>query len=577
MAPENPATESSEGQEADLVLMGGKIVTVDPACPDTQAVAIRGDRFVAVGSNQQIQPFIGHSTLVMELDGKVAVPGFIESHGHLVLLGEALEILDLSMARNWSTIVEMVRQAVKGAAPGEWIRGWGWHQDKWDEEQVALGDRFPTHIGLSEAAPDNPILLTHASGHLCITNAYGMRLAGIADTVPDPPGGRIVRDREGKPTGVLIEVAAPLIEDAAHESEAERNCWQLQEDRRRTISRAARECLSKGVTGFHDAGADFETIDLLGKMAEANELDLRLYEMIDESNERLRREIQAYRILGRGGNKLTVRAIKRFMDGALGARSAWLLEPYSDLASSTGFSTLLKAYPDWRDSSESEQPTPKAYIQETARIAIEHGFQLCTHAIGDRAVRETLNVYEQIFAEYPNRKDLRWRIEHASVVAPPDIRRFGELDVIAAVQAISCLSDGLWMIDRLGETRARERAFAFRQLLDTGAVLINGSDAPVEDVDPLPGFYASVSCTLEDGTVFWPEQRMSREEALRSCTLDAARAAFQEQNLGSITPGKLADIVVLSEDIMTIPAEEILRTRVLLTIVGGKLVYQRQM
>lgn len=561
---------------ADLVLMGGKVVTVDPACPEAQAVAIRGDRFFAVGSNEEIQSLIGPGTLVLELDGKLAIPGFVESHGHLVLLGEALAQLDLRTARNWSTIVEMVRQAAKGVKAGEWIHGWGWHQDKWEEEQVAEVDGFPTHIGLSEAAPDNPVVLMHASGHLCISNAYGMRLAGMTETVPDPPGGRIVRDPAGKPTGVFIETAVNPIEDAARRSEEERNCWQVEDDLRQAIRRAEQECLSKGVTSFHNAGSGFETIELLKRMAEANQLDVRLYEMIDESNERLRRELQAYRILGLGANRLTVRAIKRFMDGALGARSAWLLEPYSDLPSSTGFSTLLRSYPDFRASSEPSQATPKAYIEETARLAIEHGFQLCTHAIGDRAVRETLNVYEEIFAEYPNQKDLRWRIEHASVVAPSDTGRFGKLGVIAAVQAISCLSDGRWMIDRLGESRARERAFAFRRLADSGAVLINGTDAPVEDVDPLPGFYASVTCALEDGTVFWPEQQMSREQALRSCTLDCARAAFQDEIAGSITPGKLADVVILSEDIMTVPAEEIRRARVLRTIVGGKLVYERE-
>lgn len=570
------AIEGSKRQPADLVLMNGKLVTVDTACPEAQAVAIQGDRIIAVGDNEQVRPFIGRGTMVLELDGKLAVPGFIEGHAHLVYLGQALEKLNLRPARNWSSIVEMVRQAAKSAKPGEWIQGEGWHQEKWDEEPKAQVDGFPAHVGLSEAAPENPVLLRHASGHLLIANACGMQLAGITETMPDPPGGRIVRDPEGKPSGIFIETAVSLVEDAAERAKQDRTPWQLEDDQRRVIHLAVQECLSKGVTGFHDAGADFETIDLLKRLAQSNELDLRLWVMVSESNERLREALGAYRILGLGANKLTVRAIKRLMDGALGAYSAWLLEPYSDLPSSAGFSTLVWKYSDFGDGSEKGHSTPKAYIQETAQIALQHGFQLCTHAIGDRAVRETLNVYEQAFAEHPHERDLRWRIEHASVLAPSDIGRFGELGIIASMQAIGCTSDGRWMIDRLGEARARERAFLFRPLREAGAMLINGTDAPVDDVDPLPGFYASVTCELADGTPFWSDQRMTREQALRSYTLDCAYAAFQEHILGSITPGKLADIVVLSEDIMTVPNEEIRSAQVLSTIVGGKIVYQRQ-
>jgi predicted amidohydrolase YtcJ len=559
---------------ADLVLMGGKIVTVDPARLEAQAVAIQGDRFIAVGSEAQIRPLIGRGTLVLELDGKLAVPGFVEGHGHLLLLGETLAQLDLRAAGNWPAIVEMVREAARRAQPGAWIHGFGWHQDKWDREGFSQVGGFPTHLELSEAAPDNPVILTHASGHLCITNARGLHLAGITEATPDPAGGKIVRDAGGQPSGVMVEAAAGLVAEAADRSKGARNGRALEAARRRAIDRAAQECLSKGVTSFHDAGADFETIDLLKKMAQGNELKLRLWEMVDESNERLRQAIGDYRLLGLGGNKLTVRAIKRFIDGALGARSAWLLAPYADQPASSGFSTLLSTYSDFEESAKDGQPTPGAYIQETARIALEHGFQLCTHAIGDRAVREALDLYEQAFADQPEDRDLRWRIEHASLIAPPDIGRFGALGIIASVQAIGCLADGHWMIDRLGQARARERAFAFRRLAESGAKLINGTDAPVDDVDPLPSFYASVTCELADGTIFWPEQRMSREQALRAYTLDSARAAFQEQSVGSITPGKLADVVILSEDIMTVPTKQILDARVVYTIVAGKVVYQ---
>jgi predicted amidohydrolase YtcJ len=275
-----------------------------------------------------------------------------------------------------------------------------------------------------------------------------------------------------------------------------------------------------------------------------------------------------------GEKRLTVRAIKRLIDGALGARSAWLLEPYADFETSAGFSTLVHTYADYDASARDGSLEPAEYIAETAKIAIENGFQLCTHAIGDRAVRETLDIYQRTFQGIAHARGLRWRVEHASVIAPRDIPRFGQMGVIASMQAISCTSDGAWMIERLGETRARERAFAFQQLIKSGATVINGTDVPVEDVDPLPCFYAAVTCELPDGTVFWPDERMTREQALRAYTLSCAYAAHEETIKGLIAPGKLADLVVLSQDIMTVPAEEILNTEVLTTILGGEVVYQ---
>ncbi len=563
-------------QPADLVLLNGKTVTVDDAYPQVEAVAIHGDTIVGVGTNERIQPLIGRKTLVLELDGKLVIPGFIEGHGHLISLGQSLERLNLRKARNWHEIVELVQQATANSEPGKWILGEGWHQEKWDELQTELVSGFPTHLRLSEASPENPTLLTHASGHLCITNAYGMRLAGISEFTSDPTGGKIVRDPAGVATGVFIETAMQLISEAADKSKRERTCWQTEGDLRRFIRLAAKHCLSKGVTGFHDAGLSFDTIDLLRRLAKARELDIRLWAMVNESNERLREEILNYRIDKARDNHLTVRAIKRLIDGALGAYSAWLLEPYSDLQTSTGFSTLLNAYSDYDSSSQDGSLEPRRYIAETAQIAIENGFQLCTHAIGDRAARETLDIYEQAFREHANAKDLRWRVEHASVLAPRDIPRFGQMGVIASVQAIGCISDGLWMIDRLGETRARERAFVFQQLIKSGATLVNGTDAPVEDVNPLPCFYASVTCKLPNGTVFWPDEQMTREQALRSYTLNCAYAAHEESIKGSITPGKVADLVILSKDIMTVPEKEILSAKVLYTIVGGDILYQDQ-
>jgi hypothetical protein len=316
--------------------------------------------------------------------------------------------------------------------------------------------------------------------------------------------------------------------------------------------------LKKGVTTFEDAGSSFSTIDLFKKMVEEGKMGIRLWVMVREGSDLLKDKLGSYKIINFGDKHLTVRAIKRVMDGALGSRGAWLLEPYSDLPTSTGLNT-----------------TSVQDITETAKIAMDHGFQLCVHAIGDRANRETLDIYESIFRANPGKQDLRWRIEHAQHLQPNDIPRFGELGVIAAMQGIHCTSDAPYVIARLGAKRAEEGAYAWQKLMKSGAVIANGTDAPVEDVDPIASFYASVSRKLKDGSRFYPDQRMSREEALKSYTLNAAYAAFEENIKGSLTPGKLADITVLSKDIMTIPEDEIPSAEVLYTIVGGKVMYEK--
>jgi len=328
--------------------------------------------------------------------------------------------------------------------------------------------------------------------------------------------------------------------------------------RRKVVEMAARECLAKGLTCVHDASSSFRDIDLFKEFAEQGKLGVRLCVMINESNERLKEKLSEYRIIGFGDHHLTVRAIKRFMDGALGSHGAWLFEPYADLPSSTGLNT-----------------TPVETIRETARIAVENDFQLCIHAIGDRANKEVLDVYEEAFKAHPEKKDLRWRIEHAQHLSPGDIPRFGQLGVIPSMQAIHCTSDGPWVYKRLGEKRAEEGAYVWRKLMAGGALICNGTDAPVENVNPIPCFYASVTRKMGNGELFFPDQIMTREEALRAYTLNGAFASFQEDILGSLSPGKLADITVLSKDIMTVPDDEILKAEVVYTIVGGKVLYSR--
>jgi len=542
-------------QPADLVLKNGRIVTVDEKKPEARALAVRGDTIVAVGSDAEIDAYIADSTKVVDLDGKLTIPGFIDGHGHFLSLGLSRMRLNLAVAKNWEEIVEQVRVAATKAGPGEWILGRGWHQDKWDKKPEPNIEGLPIHNALSQAAPDNPVLLEHASGHSVIANSKAMQAAGISKKTPDPAGGKIVRDDQGRPIGVFLETAEDLLYDALEKSQKSRTPDQIESERQKAVELATKECLEKGVTSFQDAGSTFEVIDFYKKLAAEEKLGVRLWVMIAEENDQLETKLADYQITGK---LLTVRAVKTYIDGALGAHGAWLLEPYSDLPESTGMLV-----------------TPVELITRTAQLAIKNGFQLCTHAIGDKGNRVILDIYEKALGEYPEKQDLRFRVEHAQHLHPDDIPRFSKLKVIASMQGIHCTSDGPWVEKRLGKKRSKEGAYAWRKLIDSGAIVSNGTDTPVEDVDPIPNFHALVTRRMKNGKAFYPEQRMTRQEALRAYTLNAAYAAFEEDIKGSLTPGKLADIVVLSGDILTVPDEEILKTEVLYTIVGGKVVYSR--
>ncbi len=534
---------------ADLVLLDGKVVTVDESVPDGEAIAMKGDTILAVGSNREVRSYVGSETEVIDLDGYLAIPGIIESHAHFTGIGNAKMQLNLMEASSWNEIVSMVEAVVGDAAAGELIRGRGWHQEKWSQPPEQHVDGVPTHHSLSAVSPDNPVVLTHASGHAAFANAKAMEMSGIDRRTRAPEGGEIVRDENGDPIGMFRETAQRLLRDAYEGAE--------DTDPRRLIELANEEVISKGITTLHDAGTSFETIDLYKEIIDAGEIDVRLYAMVSNSNDQLAERLPEYRIIGYGNNHLTVVAIKRLMDGALGPHGAWLLEPYEDLPSSTGLNT-----------------SPVAMIEETARLAAQHHFQLAIHAIGDRANREVLDIYEQTLNANPDYTDSRWRVEHAQHLHPDDIPRFGEMGVIASMQGIHCTSDAVYVLERLGEQRAEEGAYVWQKLMDSGAVVTNGTDAPVEDVDPIASYYATVSRKLSDGSVFFPDQRMSREEALRSYTINGAYAGFEEDIKGSLTPGKLADVTVLSRDILTIPEDEIPSTEVVYTIIGGEVVYE---
>lgn len=533
-------------EPADLVLSGGKIVTLDPTRPEAEALAAVGQRIVAVGSAEEIARYVGPATEVIDLAGATAVPGLIEGHGHFLGVGLARMQLDLRGAATWDDIVDQVAAAAAEAAPGQWIEGRGWHQEKWRETPEPQVDGLPYHHTLSAVSPDNPVVLRHASGHAAFANAKAMELGGVTADTPDPEGGTIVRGPDGEPIGAFLETAMGLVARRTPFTEVEL---------RRMAALAGEEALSKGITSFQDAGSSVEEIRLFRALADEGALPVRLWVMIHDSNDAIRAALPEIRTVGYGDGFLTVRAIKHWIDGALGSHGAWLLEPYSDLASSTGLNT-----------------TPIGTLEESAEIALENDLQLCVHAIGDRANRETLDLFERAFSGRDGAA-LRWRIEHAQHLHPNDIPRFASLGVIASMQAVHCTSDGPWVLERLGEQRAREGAYVWRSLLDSGALVTNGTDAPVEDVDPLPSLYAAVSRRMANGEVFYPAQVMTRAEALASYTLSNARAAFEEQDKGSLEPGKLADVTVLDKDLTTVPEDEIPDARVLWTVVGGQVRY----
>jgi predicted amidohydrolase YtcJ len=537
-----------DSDAADLVLTNGNIVTVDDGNPTAQAIAIREGKILAIGSAVAIDEFVGRQTEIIDLEGQTAIPGFIEGHAHFNGVGQAQLQLNLMSVANWDEVVAMVEEAANSAEPGELILGRGWHQEKWDRAPTPNVEGIPLHITLSAASPNNPVLLTHVSGHAVYANAKAMELSGIDNTTPNPSGGEIIRDGMGNPIGYFRETASRLLAPAREGA--------TPTDPRRVVELAQEEALSKGITSFQDAGSSFEQIDIFKEMAEDGSLDIRLWVMVRESVAELTENLAEYRMIGVGEDRLTVRAIKMAIDGALGSHGAWLLEPYADLPESAGLNTS-----DLEDAAA------------TAELAIEHGYQFAMHAIGDRGNRETLDMFQWAFDNNPDEEDLRWRIEHAQNLHPDDIPRFENMQVIAAMQGVHATSDGPWIADRLGQERVERGAYVWRDLIDAGVIIGNGTDAPVEDVDPIASYYSSVSRMMSNGEVLTPRQKMTRMEALKSYTINNAYAGFEEDIKGSLEVGKLADITVLDRDILTIPEEDIPNTTISYTIVGGEVMY----
>lgn len=545
-------------EHASLVILGGNILTLDPDHPNPEAIAVQDGKIAAVGDSLDIMKWIGDSTQVIRLTDETVIPGLIEGHGHFIMLGQQQMNVDLMDTKAFQEIIDLVAQRVSETPVGQWIEGRGWHQEKWNQSPGMTVNGFPTHEALSAISPNHPVMLKHASGHAVLANAKAMELAGITDNTSDPAGGTIVRDKNGKATGVFEENAEDLIKVALEDWESSLPPEEQEARFMKAIELAGKSCWKYGITTFHDAASSLEDIDKLKQLAQSNQLPVRLYVMIFEPWESLKGKLADYRIVDPEG-WLTVRAIKQFYDGALGSRGALLTQSYADDPGNYGHLTL-----DTND------------YRQLAEAAIREGFQLNTHAIGDRANHEVLNLYQEIFEANPDKTDLRWRIEHAQHLLEDDIPRFAALGVIASMQSIHCISDASYVHDRLGEERAAIGAYVWRKLLDSGATVMEGTDVPVERIDPWANMYASVTRSVGDSAVFYPIQAKTFAEEVDAYTRVNAYGAFEEDYKGTLTPGKLADIAILDRNPLAITPQELRGTTVRYTIIGGEIKYQAQ-
>lgn len=554
------ACKGTVQESATLLIFGGNIYTVDATRPMVEAVAVKDNTILFAGSLAEAEQYKNDQTQLLDLNGKTMTPGLIEGHGHFMGLGYNELNLDLNNTTSYQEIVDAVAERVKTAAPGEWITGRGWHQSKWTEMPSETVNGFQTHDLLSAVSPDNPVYLGHASGHAGFANAKAMEIAGLMELDKEGiskfevEGGEVMRDAMGRPTGIFNELAQSLITKHIPENTPAKDI--------KAFEMAVAACHKNGITGFHDAGIGRETIALYEEMKAKDKMKIRLYGMLTGGDKELLNEWYKKGPMVDPDNLVTIRSVKLNCDGALGSRGAWLLEAYTDRPGHFGHETL-----------------PMNFVEETAIDGLKYGFQVCSHAIGDRANREVLDRYESAFTELPQlATDHRFRIEHAQHLHPEDIPRFAQLKVIPAMQAIHMSSDRAWAIDRLGEQRIKEGAYMWQSLLKSGIPIVNGTDVPVEPLNPIASFYASVTRKTLQGTPdggYEPAETMTREQALRSYTLDAAYSAFEEGIKGSITVGKLADFTIYNQDLMKVAEKELLNTEIAMTIFGGEIVYSK--
>ena len=534
---------------ADTLLISGTIYTADDANTKVEAVVIKDGRFTFVGDLAAAQSKAGQDHRHLALGAATAYPGFIEGHGHLSSLGEAITNLDLNGVDSYQTIVGMVADAAAKASPGQVIKGRGWHQSKWSKEPSVTVDGFPTHRSLSEVSPNNPVFLGHANGHTALVNQAAMDAINLTYNTPTPDGGIIVKDGKGDPTGILhenaVDLAYPLIA--------------LSTDSAKTAILAAQDHAFRwGITNFHDAGAGSIDIEAQRALDASGDLKLRIYTMVSAQDDVLTDYWLARPpVIADDDSRLTIRSFKAVMDGALGSRTAWLHQPYTDDPGTSGVQTF-----------------DEKRLVDIMNRSNAHGWQINTHAIGDKANTVVLDAIDKATL---TQRDHRSRIEHSQHLLPSDIERFSKLGVIASIQAIHMSSDRPWAIDRLGIERIKSGAYVWRDLLDAGVHIANGTDVPVEPINPIANFYASVARkTLkglpDDG--YEIGQKLSRHETLKSMTLWNAYAAFEEAEVGSISVGKRADMTVTDQNLMTVDENKILATKPVMTVIGGEIVYQ---
>ena len=534
---------------ADTLLVSGTIYTADDANTVVEAVVIEEGRFTFVGDLATAQSKAGKDHRHIALGNATAYPGFIESHGHLSSLGEAITNLDLNGVDSYQAIVGMVADAAAKASPGQVIKGRGWHQSKWSKEPNVTVDGFPTHRSLSEVSPNNPVFLGHANGHTALINQAAMDALNLNYNTPTPDGGVIVKNSKGDPTGILhenaIDLAYPLIALSKETSMT-------------AILAAQSHAFEWGITNFHDAGAGSTDIEAQLALDESKQLKLRVYTMISAQDVALTDHWLAQPpVIADDNSRLTIRSFKAVMDGALGSRTAWLHQPYTDDPGTSGVQTF-----------------DKGRLVDIMNRSNAHGWQINTHAIGDKANTVVLDAIDEASL---TERDHRSRIEHSQHLVPSDIERFSALGVIASIQAIHMSSDRPWAIDRLGKERIETGAYVWRDLLNAGVHIANGTDVPVEPINPIANFYASVARKTLKGlpaSGYEIDQKLSREETLKSMTLWNAYAAFEETEVGSISVGKRADMTVTDQNLMTIDESEILATKPVMTIVGGEIVYR---
>jgi len=540
----------SKRQPVDLVLTNGVIHTVEEKNPAAQAIAIAGDRIVFVGSTAAAQNWVSGQTRVIDLRGKTVVPGLTDSHYHFQGVGKRAFDLNLDGCKSLDEFLSRIQNWTTGKQPDDWITGRGWMEEDW------LDKKFPTRTELDRIVPELPVYLNRADGHMALVNSKALELAGITESTPNPAGGEILKDPRGKLNGLLVDKAMSLV--ARH---IPSNSAEMQEKFALQANAAA---LAYGLTTIHDAGSGWDTINLWKRLYNEGKMQIRIDEFVRGPGDDVETLLQKGPEIGLFENHLTIRGIKISIDGALGSRGAALLENYSDENTRGLFL--------WQDDQ----------VYPTIKAATEKGLQVAIHAIGDAANRKVLDLYERAFNEVPVEKrkiaDPRFRIEHAQIVDPADIPRFKKLGVIPSMEASHAIGDLHFAIRRLGLNRL-SGAYAWRTFIDQGNYIAGGSDAPVEEGNPMIEFYASVARRDTTGfsTAGWhPELRMTREEALKSLTIWGAMAAFEEDLKGSLAPGKLADLVVLDRDLMTAPENELFQIKVLLTMVGGKIVHQNE-